>query len=175
MWRDDWCSVAIERCFASFEVAGPLHEALEAVRLGERSFHLAVLVEPFLGYVLDGTKIVESRFTSVRVPPFRAVEAGDVILLKAASGPVVAACIANETWYFARPTARRMSEIRAHFGALLRDDVPGFWDNRLTASYVSLIGLTSVTRLSSPMSCPKQDRRGWVVLQGKAEQLSLLA
>jgi len=34
----------------------------------EFSVHLAVFVEPFLGYILDGSKTVESRFWSTDAP-----------------------------------------------------------------------------------------------------------
>jgi hypothetical protein len=50
--------------------------------------HLAILVEPFLGYILDGSKTVESRFSNRQCAPFGRVRIGDIILLKGASGPV---------------------------------------------------------------------------------------
>src|SRR5437867_4139305 len=52
------------------------------------SLHLAVLLEPYLGYVLEGRKTVESRFSAVRCPPYRRVQSGDVVLLKSSGGPV---------------------------------------------------------------------------------------
>src|SRR5947208_15176323 len=56
--------------------------------------HLAVFVEPFLGYVLDGSKTVESRFSVNRCAPFGKVRQGDVALLKRPGAPVVGiACV----------------------------------------------------------------------------------
>ena len=46
------------------------------------SVHLAILLEPYLQYILDGTKTVESRFSKNRIAPYNMVEPGDVVLLK---------------------------------------------------------------------------------------------
>lgn len=34
----------------------------------ERTVHIAVMVEPFLSYILDGKKSIESRFRSMLLP-----------------------------------------------------------------------------------------------------------
>jgi hypothetical protein len=63
-------------------------------------FHLAVCIEPYLSFMLDGKKTVESRFSSVRCSPFRKVSKGDVILLKKAGGPVVGLCRVEGAWFY---------------------------------------------------------------------------
>lgn len=135
--------------------------------------HLAVFVEPFLTYVLDGTKTVESRFSNTRTAPYRFVKPGDQILVKVAGGPVVAFAQVQHTLYLAHPREDHLQEVRTRFGRQLRDDVPGFWESRERASYVSLLSLGSVHTLSSPVSCAKRDRRGWVVLSSAVRQRTL--
>lgn len=144
-----------------------------ALAAADLAVHLAVLVEPFLGFVLDGSKRVESRFSAVRMPPFRAVDEGDVILLKAASGPVVAVTLASEVWCYGGLTAKARADLHERFGADLRDDVPGFWEHREAARFATLIRLGEVACLATPIPCPKTDRRGWVVLRERPNQLSL--
>src|SRR5215210_2794220 len=60
--------------------------------------HLAVFVEPFLDYVLDGSKTVESRFSVNRCAPFGKVSPGDMVLLKRAGGPVVGIARVRTVW-----------------------------------------------------------------------------
>ena len=50
---------------------------LTGVAAVESSVHLAVCVEPFLGYILDGSKTVESRFSVNRCA--RSGESGKVM------------------------------------------------------------------------------------------------
>lgn len=149
--------------------------ALANQQSADRAVHLAVLVEPFLGFVLDGTKTIESRFSSVRASPYCDIEEGDVLLLKAASGPIVAASTVQEVWFFGSLTHRVRADIHQRFGADLRDDVPGFWEARRASTYATLMRLGEVAPLHAPVECPKNDRRGWVVLRGRPRQLSLLA
>ncbi|WP_438023419.1 ASCH domain-containing protein [Sorangium sp. So ce233] len=137
-----------------------------------RAVHLAVLVEPYLSLVLDGSKTIESRFASVRVPPYRSVEPGDLLLLKEASGPIVAASRACEVWFF-RGVVDMRAALHERFGSALRDDVPGFWEERQHAKYATLIRLDQVARLTTPLACPKSDRRGWVILRSREKQHNL--
>src|SRR5712664_2231754 len=62
--------------------------------------HLGVFAEPFLQFVLDGSKTIESRFSVNRCAPYRTVHAGDVLLLKQPSGPVVAVAEVAQVWYY---------------------------------------------------------------------------
>src|SRR5882757_5711201 len=54
--------------------------------------HLAVFVEPYLSFVLEGKKTVESRFSVNRHAPYEQVRSGDLIVLKKSSGPICGVC-----------------------------------------------------------------------------------
>src|SRR3954453_16131391 len=62
--------------------------------------HLAVFLEPFLGYVLNGSKTVESRFSVNRCAPFGKVHQGDVVLLKRSGRPVVGIARVQTVWSY---------------------------------------------------------------------------
>lgn len=136
--------------------------------------HLAVFVEPFLGFVLDGTKIVESRFSVSRHAPYQSVKSGDVILIKAASGPIVAVCVAACALDFRITDARVLDTLRLRYGRHLRAEFDDFWDQRRTSRFATVVELGGVWRLETPLPCPKKDRRGWVVLDSARGQLGLL-
>lgn len=127
------------------------------------SVHLAVFVEPFLQYVLDGRKTIESRFSAVRCPPYRRVKSGDVILLKRSGGPVVGICEVGQVWsYNLDPDSWEF--VRKEFAEALCAQDPEFWKAREHASYATLMQVRNV-RPVQPLVWEKRDRRGWVVLQ----------
>src|ERR1700731_133584 len=63
-----------------------------------RNLHLAVFVEPFLSFLLEGRKTIESRFSIHRRPPFECVRKGDIVLVKASGGPIVAVAEISDVW-----------------------------------------------------------------------------
>lgn len=135
------------------------------------SVHLAIFVEPFLGYVLDGSKTVESRFSVKRCAPFGKVRQGDVLLLKRTGGPVVGLTHVRSVWsYHLDPSSWR--EIREEFAKALRAEDPEFWRNRRKASYATLMLIDHV-RSIDPIAWKKADRRAWVVVQNAAQPLLL--
>lgn len=142
-----------------------------------RTIHLAIFVEPFLARVLDGTKVIESRFSVRRCAPFQRVWNGDIVLIKGAAGPVRAVCEVGTTWFFdlapvpaSGTTSRiKLEEIRAHFGERLCAADEAFWESCEGTSYASLVELNEL-RAVNPIVCPKRDRRGWVVLHDREEE-----
>lgn len=167
MTLTEWWSSSRERIAHLLPQSNQVKVILTEVPQSRFGVHLAVMSEPFLSFVLAGTKTVESRFSNKRIPPYQCALSNDIILLKEVGGPVVATCLISQTWYFDHPTRDQMVELKEHFGKLLRDDVPGFWDRRIDSSYISLLEVEHVSLLSQPISCPKKDRRGWVTIRGR--------
>jgi len=135
------------------------------------SIHLAVLVEPYLRFILEGRKTIESRFSLKRIAPFDRVKKGDVILLKRSSGPIVGLCLVQSGWFY-RLDPSSWSEIRTKFAAALCAEDPSFWEIRGRASYATLMRIANVQELPA-IEFPKRDRRGWVVLQSRTLQAEL--
>lgn len=133
--------------------------------------HLAVFVEPYLTYLLEGKKTVESRFSARRFPPYDAVKDGDVILLKRSGGAVVGLCRARDTWFY-QLDEDSWQHIRSEFTHSLCAQDPAFWTDREAAEFATLIRVDKVLTLSD-IPCDKRDRRGWVVLSFRQSQLDL--
>jgi hypothetical protein len=158
------------------------HVAVEAARIDmscdlgvcpdhrtDAGLHLAVVLEPYLGFILDGSKQIESRFSRNGCAPFERVAGGDLILLKRSSGPVVGFCRVSEVWDY-RLTPGSLGSIRDRFGAAIRPQA-GFWEQRHDAAYATLMQISDVRPLPD-LAIPKRDRRGWVVLrEGRVAQL----
>ncbi|OAI51261.1 hypothetical protein AYO44_05010 [Planctomycetaceae bacterium SCGC AG-212-F19] len=129
--------------------------------------HLAVFVEPFLGYVLDGSKTVESRFSINRCAPFGKVSPGDVVLLKRAGGPVVGIARVRTVWSYELDESS-WAVIRKRFAKALRAQAPEFWERRRGATYATLMLIDQVLALE-PVKWEKRDRRGWVVVRSAGQ------
>lgn len=126
--------------------------------------HLAVFTEPFLTYLLNGCKTVESRFSRNRIAPYDQVSTGDVILIKAVSGPVVGVCEAERAWFY-ELNSDVLQQIQQQFGSLICAS-EDFWDARQDRSYATLITLKNVRPLQ-PFAIKKRDRRGWVIVKAQ--------
>lgn len=133
--------------------------------------HLGVFVEPFLQFILDGSKTIEARFSERRCAPYRRVESGDVLLLKRPGGPVVGICEVGNVWSY-RVDPDSLLELRRQFAVALcaRDDA--FWNEQRSACFATLLRLQNVRKLP-PLCWEKHDRRGWVVVRRKTSQMPL--
>lgn len=129
---------------------------------GRKRLHLAIFVEPYLRFILEGKKTVESRFSVNLCAPHGRVEKGDIVLLKRSGGSIVGVCQILNVWFYELdPNSWR--DIRREFTQSLCAQAPDFWKARQHASYATLMRVGRVTRIG-PIDCSKKDRRGWVVI-----------
>jgi hypothetical protein len=124
--------------------------------------HLAVMVEPFLSYLLNGQKTIESRFSKNAIAPYRQVALGDLVLLKA--GPVVGAFTVASVDFVTLLHGDDLARLRRNHAVALCAEEDEFWNARANKRYATLTGVSDVHKLS-PISVPKRDMRGWVVLR----------
>lgn len=122
--------------------------------------HVAIMVEPFLTYILNGKKTIESRFSKPLIAPYRRVAVGDIVLLKA--GPVVASFRASSAQFVELDDRERVRLIRDYSDAICADRA--FWDDRADKHYATLLGIGDVRQLT-PLKVDKRDRRGWLILR----------
>jgi hypothetical protein len=166
-----WTNSAMRHVSTALQADTSWREALESSRQTNHRVHLAVFVEPFLSYLLSGAKSVESRFSTRQCAPFRRVQADDIILLKAASGPVKGVCSVAKTWFYDL-RAVPLEKLRARFAKSICATEDDFWVARRNAEYATLIAVKWVRALPD-FTCPKRDRRGWVILRDEPAQKSL--
>lgn len=131
--------------------------------------HLAVFVQPYLDYLLDGRKTIESRFSAVKCAPFGRVATGDLVLVKVSGGPIVGVAEVGETWSY-RLDKTSWKTIRREFAVALCAQDPAFWKSRQHAAFATLLQVRRVERVR-PVPWKKTDRRGWVVLTTRDREL----
>jgi hypothetical protein len=131
-----------------------------------RRVHLAVMVEPYLSYILGGQKSIESRFSKNAIAPYYQIEADDLVLLKLTGGPVVG-CFTAAAPEFVSLDQHELARLRRDYStAICADDE--FWRVRQDKRYATLIGVKDQQELQ-PAPVAKSDRRGWLVLHCPAE------
>jgi hypothetical protein len=135
------------------------------------TLHLGIFVEPYLQFILEGKKTIESRFASRRFAPYNRVKQGDVLLLKQSCGPIVGICQVTHCWFY-QLDPESMATIRRDFAQALCAQDPEFWEQRQAACYATLMRIMFV-KVIEPIPFPKRDRRGWVVLESYYRQLEL--
>lgn len=92
-------------------------------------------------------------------PPFDRVRNGDLVLIKASGGPVVAVAEVANVWFY-ELTQDSRDFIRSRFGDQLCAD-PEFWESKTDACFATLMRFSRVERIE-PIDCWKRDRRGWL-------------
>ncbi len=124
--------------------------------------HLAIFREPFLSFILDGQKTIESRFSQNRCSPYNQVGSGDIILLKKTGGPITGFCVAKEVKYY-QLTPEKLIGLRKKYSPQICAQDNSFWQERSGKSFATLIWIEKPTSIE-PFHIPKRDRRGWVTL-----------
>lgn len=122
--------------------------------------HLAVMNEPFLTYVFEGKKTVESRFSLRRIAPYQKVQPGDVVFMKAG---VIVGCFTVAWVKYFDLNEYSVEQIKQEYDDVIYGDA-SFWKAKNDKRYTTLIGISDVKRLT-PHKIEKRDRRAWVSLQ----------
>ena len=127
------------------------------------AIHVAIMREPYLSYVLDGSKTIESRFTRNKCAPYQAIKAGDTIYFKKSGGKIVAnATVSSVKFYILSPGT--IDRIFAEFGQQLRITMD-FVDQKRDSKYCTLAWITGVKKINPPLPFEKKDQRAWIILK----------
>src|SRR5437762_3014223 len=97
---EEWTSSLVDAISTRLEVQNYWQRRFTDSDPNVPTMHLGVFAEPFLQFVLDGSKTIESRFSVNRRAPYGAVRTGDMLLLKRPAGPVVAVAEVAQVWYY---------------------------------------------------------------------------
>ncbi|QMW05414.1 ASCH domain-containing protein [Spirosoma foliorum] len=125
--------------------------------------HLGIFVEPFLQYIFEGRKTVESRFSINKTAPYDKVNVGDVLLLKRSGGPIIGLCQISQIWSY-QLTPSLFKQIQRTFSSALCVEGSDFWQRKKESQYATLMAIDEIACLDSYLYIDKRDRRGWVIL-----------
>lgn len=124
--------------------------------------HLAVMRQPYMDYVMQGLKKVESRFSKKICAPYRCVNKGDIVLFKETGGAIRALSRVTEVKYYGylnqEQTMGLMSNHKEEL--MLSED---FIEEKRESHFASIFYLGEVLPVPS-IKVEKRDMRSWVVL-----------
>jgi ASC-1-like (ASCH) protein len=124
---------------------------------------MAIFREPYLSFIMEGKKKVETRFAKRACPPFGRVADGDVVLLKKAGGAIIGICEVEKVWFY-HLDPKSFASIKERFGELICPENASFWIERKTKAVATLMLVKNVFPVKG-LTIEKRDRRGWVVFE----------
>ena len=142
-----------------------LEEILNNIKLDyddETTIHLAVFSEPYLDYIINGKKTIESRFSKNRSLPYQKVKTNDIIIIKQSSGPVVGYFRAGECLFYDLKKEDINEIFNEYRKPLCVDDE--FIDKKRDSNFATLIKVQEFVRVK-PFNIHKKGMSTWLVLK----------
>lgn len=137
---------------------------------GSRNIHLAIMREPYLSFILNGSKTIESRFTLNKIDPYGNISTGDIIILKKSAGAIEGIFEAGAVVFVRADSEDDIHKVRQNFGSrlLVSDE---FWEKKVNSRYVTLIEVRNLLAIK-PIVVSMKNRRSWFLL-GTTDNLRL--
>lgn len=127
--------------------------------------HLAIFKGDTSNKILQGVKLIESRFSKVKSAPFGAISVGDLVYIKPSGKDIIGQFRVKKVITFEGLNSDDLEEIKNQYGKEIASD-EDFWRAHLGAKYGTLIFIGETSPfLTAPIKFAKKDLRGWVVLK----------
>ncbi len=139
-------------------------EQQEWEKIKNKTYHLGVFIEPYLTYMLNGKKTIESRFSKNKIMPYNQIFKEDVVIVKKSSGNIVAYFTIKEVLFF-NLNETSIEEIKAKYNKQLCVD-ENFYFSKRNCNYATLIVIDQIKKIN-PFPIKKKGMQTWVVLNKK--------
>lgn len=131
-------------------------------QLKSKTWHLGIFTEPYLNYMLEKKKTIESRFSKNKIAPFEKITKDDIVFVKKSGGDIVAYFTIKEVLFFdLRNTP--IEEIKEKYGKELCVD-NSFWTIKKDSNYATLIVIDQIKKVK-PFSIKKKGMQTWIELK----------
>lgn len=125
------------------------------------NIHLGIFTEPYLTYMLNGQKTIESRFSKNKIAPYEKITKNDIVLVKKSGGNIVAYFTIKEVLFFDLQDYA-IENIKAKYNKeLCVEDT--FWENKKDSHYATLIKIDKLVKLK-PFSINKKGMQTWILI-----------
>lgn len=122
--------------------------------------HLAILKQPFLRYIYEGKKPIESRATQVRCAPYGKVHDGDTIYFRESGDFAVTGRALVENVIYCVGTSFVNFQLQQYKTKICITDE--YIASKSNAKYLTLIWLSNIEKIM-PFPFKKRDQRAWIV------------
>lgn len=147
------------------EIINNLKEQLtfeELEKLKKNTLHLGIFTEPYLNYILEGKKTIESMFSKNKILPYNKISKDDIVIVKRSSGNVEAYFTIKEVLFF-NLSEISIDKIKSRYNKDLCVDEK-FWISKKNSNYATLILIDKVYKLN-PFHINKKGRQTWLKLK----------
>lgn len=122
--------------------------------------HLAIMIEPYLSWVLGGKKTIESRFSQKRIAPFRKIEEKDIVLLKKSGGDIQGVFEAGAVYYYDSLDPDSILALKNQYNERICGS-DEFWQSKQICKYATLIEINALFVLE-PIKVKHKNRKSWI-------------
>lgn len=126
-----------------------------------KKLHLGIFTDPFLTFMLEGKKTIESRFTKNKIIPYNKIEKEDIVFVKKSSGPILAYFKVKEVLFF-NLKETPIEKIKEKYSEQLCVNET-FWESKKESRYATLIFIDKLVKLK-PFSIHKKGMQTWLIL-----------
>lgn len=147
------------------EIMENLKHQLSQEKLNEitkKKLHLGIFANPYLTYMLDGKKTIESRFSKNKILPYNQISKDDIVIVKKSSGNVVAYFTIKEVLFF-NLNETPIDEIKNKYNKQLCVD-ENFWISKSNSNYATLIMIDKIVKLT-PFHIDKKGMQTWITFK----------
>lgn len=130
-------------------------------KIKSKKVHLGIFGEPYLTYILEGKKTIESRFSKNKIAPYNQITKEDIIIVKKSSGNVEGYFTIKEVLFFDLNMVST-EEIKSKYNKQLCVDEE-FWLNKKNSNYATLIIIDKLIKLKS-FHIDKKGMQAWIKL-----------
>ncbi|MCL2301582.1 MAG: hypothetical protein FWC27_15685 [Firmicutes bacterium] len=100
--------------------------------------HLAIMDKETIEKIMNGEKLIESRFSKHMITPFRRVSVGDTVYLKVSSGDILATFEVGKVIYLEGLTREKINDVSLRYGNLINAPI-GYFDRKMGSSFGTLM------------------------------------
>ncbi len=147
-----------DEIFNNLEKQLPIRELNE---LRSKTIHLGIFSEPYLAYMLEGKKTIESRFSKNKIIPYNQITKDDVVIVKQSSGNVLGYFTIKDVLFFDLNTIS-IGKIKSKYNKQLCVD-ENFWISKKNSNYATLIIIDKLFKLK-PFHVSKKGLQTWIKL-----------
>lgn len=131
----------------------------ELTKIKNASLHLGVFTEPFLTYMLEGKKTIESRFSKNKIMPYNGISKDDIVIVKKSGGNIEGYFTIKKVLFF-NLNETSIDEIKLKYNnQLCVDEI--FWISKSNSNYATLIIIDKIVKLN-PFHIDKKGMQTWI-------------
>lgn len=126
--------------------------------------HIAIMnSDVYITKILNGEKIIESRFSKNKITPFNKIKQGDIVYLKSNGKNIMAKFEVDKVLYFENINTIMMEEIENKYNNLIVAPKE-YWDYKRGSKYGTLIYIKN-PQIIDPIKIIKKNRQAFISVE----------